>query len=108
MNLPDFLTQSEDGSIRLTGHRIDLWDVVVFYNEGYSAEMLAGQFPTLPLPVIHKAIAFYLENQSEVDAYVHQCEGEVEGQRAAAKKGPSLAELRQRLDALTRSETPNQ
>ena len=69
MDLPDFLTKDNDGNVCLKGHRIGLQDVVRFYNEGYSPEMLIGQFPTLSLPVVHKLIAFYLENLGEVDAY---------------------------------------
>ena len=44
MTLPDFLCD-DDGEIRLRGHRIGLYHVVARYNEGYSAEMLACQFP---------------------------------------------------------------
>jgi hypothetical protein len=40
MTLPEFLTQSEAGEIRLAGHRIGLFHVVRRYNEGYSPEML--------------------------------------------------------------------
>ena len=65
MTLPEFLTQDKDGYIHLTGHRIGLVDLVHFYQHGDSAEMLAARFPTVPLPIHHKVIAFYLENQSE-------------------------------------------
>src|SRR5947209_697623 len=66
MNLPDFLTEDAYGHIHVTGHRIGLNDVVYFYNDGQSPEMLHEQFPTLSLALIHKVIAFYLENQAEV------------------------------------------
>jgi hypothetical protein len=46
MTLPDFLEQAANGEIRLTGHRIGLFHVVHYYNEGYSPEMLLGQYPT--------------------------------------------------------------
>jgi uncharacterized protein (DUF433 family) len=104
MNLPDYLTQDPDGYIRLTGHRIGIQDVVHFYNEGYSPEMLVGQYPTLPLSLIHKTIAFYLDNQAEVDGYLARCDTAIEAQRAAAQKGPGLAELRRRLQATKSAE----
>ena len=63
MDLPEFLQTDESGLIRLTGHRIGLEDVVHFFNEGSSPEMIVGQFPTVPLPLIYKVIAFYLENR---------------------------------------------
>ena len=62
MTLPDFLTQGPKGEIRLTGHRIDLYLIVLFYNEGHTSEMLHDEYPTLPLDLIHKVLAFYFEN----------------------------------------------
>ena len=99
MNLPDFLTQHRYGEIRLTGHRIGLFHIVECYNEGQTPEKIAEQFPTLPLALIYKVFAFYLENRAEVDAYVTACREEIERQAAAPQPGPDLAELRQRLEA---------
>ena len=106
MTLPDFLTEHPYGEIRLTGHRIGLEHVVQVYKEGFSPEMLHEQYPTLPLALVHKVIAFYLENQAEVDAYVADCQAEIERQRASAVKGPSLAELQQRLKDRQPAEKP--
>jgi uncharacterized protein (DUF433 family) len=99
MILPDFLVQDPDGYIHLAGHRIGLQDVVYSYNEGCSAEELCEVFPTLPLAVAHKVIAFYLDNAADVDQYVSSCEAEMEKQRAAVPRGPDRAELRRRLAA---------
>ena len=97
MQLPDFLFCPSPGAIRLTGHRIGLEHVVDFYNQGFSAEMLIEQFPSLPLALIHKVIAFYLENQAEVDGYVAST-ATPEGAIPAAS--PDLAELRRRFQQL--------
>src|SRR5262249_24325626 len=94
---PEFLIQDADGYIHVARHRIGLQDVVYYYNEGHSAEALAEMFPTLTLALIHKLIAFYLENQANVDAYVASCEAAIVLQRAAAPRGPDVAELRRRL-----------
>jgi uncharacterized protein (DUF433 family) len=99
MTLPEFLTQDADGPIHVTGHRIGLEDLVYFYNEGYTPEALRDAFPTLALVLIHKAIAFYLENQAVVDAYAATCEAEMRRQRAVAPRGPDTAELRRRIEA---------
>ena len=99
MTLPEFLVQDADGYIHLAGHRIGLQDVVYYYNEGCSAEELCEVFPTLPLAMVHKILAFYLENFAEVDRYTAACEAEMERQRAATSRGPDLAELRRRLAA---------
>ncbi|MCI0376780.1 MAG: DUF433 domain-containing protein [Gemmataceae bacterium] len=99
MTLPEHLTKDNYGYIHVTGHRIGLQDLVHFYNEGHSPESLLDVFPTLSLAVIHKVIAFYLENRAEVDAYVASSEAEMERQRAIAPRGPDVAELRRRLAA---------
>jgi uncharacterized protein (DUF433 family) len=104
MNIPDFLTRSEDGDIRLTGHRIGLEDVVFYYQQGYSPEMLWETFPTLKLADIHKTLGYYLENCEEVDAYVAKQAAASEQLRATIPPRPSLAELRERLESKRRAE----
>jgi uncharacterized protein (DUF433 family) len=94
MNLPDFLTLNEKGGIRITGHRIDLYHIVELYREGYTAEMMHCEFPTLSLAVIYKVMAFYLENKAEVDAYVVEVDARVQEHMARAKPTPTLEELR--------------
>jgi uncharacterized protein (DUF433 family) len=100
MPLPDFLTQASDGEIRLTGHRIGLFHVIHYYNEGYAPEMLACQYPTLPLALVHKVIAWYLENQAEADQYLAGCTAELTRHTDANRKSLDLASLRQRLERM--------
>jgi uncharacterized protein (DUF433 family) len=99
MDLPDFLTRDTTGDICLTGHRIGLEDVAFYYEQGYSPEMLWETFPTLALSHIHKTIGFYLDHRQEVAAYVEQRGVESQRLKASLPKGPSLAELRDRLQA---------
>src|SRR5437868_41668 len=105
--LPEFLSREPDGSVHLAGHRLGLEDVVFFYNEGYSPEMLLGEFPTLSLPLLHKVITFYLENEKEVEGYVRAAEAEVALHRATAVKGPGVTELRRRLAIQSDSTLPS-
>jgi uncharacterized protein (DUF433 family) len=97
MQLPEFLTRDELGSIRLTGQRVGLAHLLYGYNDGFSPEMLWSEYPAIPLALIHKVIAFYLENQAEVDAYLAQCQDTIEHQRRQPSPGPTVAEMRQRL-----------
>src|SRR5437867_3470270 len=100
MNLPEFLTLHEFGDIRLTGHRIGLEHVIADYREGDTAEALHNEFPSLPLELINKVIAFYEANRAEVDAYVDDCERECERQRRESpRQGPTLEELKRRFVA---------
>lgn len=100
MTLPEFLTQNQFGYIHLTGHRVGLVDIVHFYTQGDSAEMLAARFPSVPLPLHHKVIAYYLEHLSEVEEYVAGHDAEMAQHRAAsAGRGPSLEQLKARFAA---------
>ena len=96
MQLPDFLFETVDGEILLRNHRIGLWHLLQKYNEGESAEMLSSRYPTLPLALTHKVIAFYLENQNAVDAYLRTCSAAGDQQETNAES-IGLAALRQRL-----------
>jgi uncharacterized protein (DUF433 family) len=100
MDLPDFLTRDDPASIRLAGHRIGLAHLLHWYNEGYSPEMLWSEYPDIPLPLIYKVIAFYLEKQAEIDAYLAECQAEIDKQRQRTPSGPTVAEMRQRLQAV--------
>jgi uncharacterized protein (DUF433 family) len=97
MLVPDFLTRAADGEIRLAGHRIGLFHVLHYYHEGYAPEMLACQYPTLSLALIYKVLAWYLENQAEVDAYLAECRAEADRQRASNPRRVDMAALRRRL-----------
>lgn len=97
MNLPDFLAQDRYGYIHLAGHRIGLRHIVELYTDGYTPEMLHEHFPTVPLALVHKVIAFYLENRAEVDASVRQSREALDRQAAEPQQGPDAAELRRRM-----------
>ncbi len=105
--LPDCLHWHPDGEIRVVGHRIGLYHLIYYYNEGYNAEMLLCQYPTLPLVVIHKVIVFYLENRSAVDTYIADYQAELDRLRATGRHAPSPDELRAGLEARQRAVTVN-
>jgi len=107
MKLPDFLTEVPFGEIRLTGHRIGLFHVVYDYNQGYSPEQLHEEFPTLPLDLINKVLAFYQENRAEVDAYMKRCQEEMDRRYAeyvASGRAIDWEELRKRFEAMKQAE----
>jgi uncharacterized protein (DUF433 family) len=104
MTLPDFLLREPQGYIHFAGHRVGLHELLRLYNEGYSPEMLREYFPTLSLASIHKAIAFYLENQPQIDPYMAEQQALFQQQAAAAPRGPSIDELRSRMQTMRRAE----
>ena len=99
MTLPDFLSQDDQGYIHVTGHRVGLGDIVFFYRQGDSPEMLHARFPTVALPLFYKVIAYYLENEPAVDEYCARQAEEIARQRAEARRGPTADELRERREA---------
>ena len=62
--------------------------------------MILGEFPTLPLALIHGTIVFYLDNRQEVDEYLRRELEQVAEQRSQARTGPGLNELRERMKAM--------
>jgi uncharacterized protein (DUF433 family) len=104
MTLPDFLRSDQYGEIFLAGHRITLYHIIKDYQEGCSAETLTAAYPTLSPALVHKVIAYYLENQPEVERYVVETRAEIERQAAAPSRGPSPADLQRRFEAKRQTE----
>lgn len=107
MNIPDFLHLHPDGEIRLRGHRVRLIDVAARYDEGHSVEtIILDHYPTLSLPLVHKTVAFYLENQADVRALIEHNARKMERLEAESRRHPTptLAELRRRMEAMRRAE----
>jgi uncharacterized protein (DUF433 family) len=100
MNLPDFLTEAPYGEIPVTGHRIGLYHVVFYFNQGYSPEFLHEQFPTLSPKLIAQILRFYEQNRAEVDAYMARCQQEIDHQRATTPRLLDWAELRRCLESM--------
>ena len=98
MQLPGFLTEIK-GEVFLADHRVGLFHIVKRYQDGFSPEMIVCQYPTLPLALIHKVIAFYLENRQEVDAYIEHCDAELEKLRQDGQGRVDFNTLRARLAA---------
>ena len=98
MELPDFLTLGTTGEIRVTGHRIDLYLLVLKYNEGQTAEMLHREYPTLPLRLINDVITFYVRNRPDVDEYVATVESKIEKQHIDYQAGPGMLHIRKIIE----------
>ena len=66
-----------EGAYLVGNTRVSLDSLVYLFREGISAESMVESYPALTLEQVHGAIAFYLGNRKEVDAYL------AEGHRAA-------------------------
>ena len=69
--MPVPLRWAEEGQVvRLNNSRISLDIIISFYRRGYTAELIADNYPWLELSDIYLTIAFYLRNKDQVRAYL--------------------------------------
>jgi uncharacterized protein (DUF433 family) len=92
-----------EGALRVGDTRVSLDSVVYLYREGKSPESIAGNYPALALEQIYGAIAYYLANKQEIDAWL------AEGERAAESSHRQSREANAELIArLQRARHANQ
>ncbi len=99
MILPDFLTEVGFGEIRVTGSRIGLYHIVKSYQDGFSIQQLAEEFPTLAPSLLQQVIDYYSSNKQEVDEYLSRCDRLSEEQKRGALQLDWNA-MRKRLESL--------
>ena len=75
-----------EGAYRIGGTRVSLDSIVYLFREGMSAESMVESYPALTLEQVHGALAFYLANQREVDAYLAEGERSAESQHAQSRQ----------------------
>jgi uncharacterized protein (DUF433 family) len=63
-----------DGVYRVGETRVSLDSLVYAFREGLSAESMVESYPALTLEQVHGALAYYLGNRREIDAYLAQGE----------------------------------
>ncbi|BAZ50747.1 hypothetical protein NIES4103_33640 [Nostoc sp. NIES-4103] len=54
----------------IAGTRISLDSIVYAFQKGLSPESIVNSFPLLTLEQVYGAIAFYLANRADIDAYL--------------------------------------
>jgi len=87
--------EERDGNYYVAASRISLDSIVHAFRRGESPETICQNFELLRLEEVYGAIAYYLANQADVDAYlIRQGEKCAEGRRNAE---PLPANLRERL-----------
>jgi uncharacterized protein (DUF433 family) len=59
-----------DGVVRIGPSRVPLDTIIEAFDEGYSAEAIIEQYPTVELGDVYAVIAYYLHHRPEVDAYL--------------------------------------
>jgi uncharacterized protein (DUF433 family) len=87
--------EERDGNYYLAGTRVSLDSIVHAFRRGESPETICQNFELLLLEEVYGAIAYYLSNQADIDAYLlRQDEKWADGKRNSE---PLPANLRERL-----------
>jgi uncharacterized protein (DUF433 family) len=70
---------------RVGDTRVSLDSLVYLFREGMSVESMVESYPALTLEEVHGALAYYLANQKEIDAYLAEGERIAESEHAQSR-----------------------
>lgn len=87
----------QEGVVRIGNTRVTLDTLVASYRDGNTAEEIVEQYPSLALAEVHAALALYLMNTAEVDAYLLEREANAAKTRELVESISNQQEMRQRL-----------
>ncbi len=97
------LTTDEGDVLRVGDTRVSLDTVIFAFQQGSTPEEIVADYSTLELPDVYAVIAYYLQNQTEVEAYLQRRQAQRdEGRRTMETRFPQ-AGLRERLMARKRT-----
>ena len=84
----------------VAGTRVSLDSIVYDFLSGMSPESIVENFPVLTLEEVYGAIAYYLANRDEVDAYLKEADAQFDSFQNRIRA--EYPRLNQKLDALRR------
>jgi len=92
------ISTDDHGAIRVANTRVTLDVLVAAHQQGDTPEQIHEGFPTLRLADIYAVIAYYLNNQDEIDAYLRRRDEQSEQiHREIEAKRPDMFDLRAKL-----------
>ena len=77
--------EQRDGGYWIADTRVSLDSIVYAFWGGQTAESIAQSFPVLSLEQVYGAVAFYLANRPDIDAYLAKEKADFEALRQAAR-----------------------
>ena len=80
-----YIEKRKEGYL-IVGSRVSLDSVVYAFLEGQSAESIAQAFPVLSLEQVYGAIAYYLANKKNIDAYLKNQRADYEAKLKTAQQ----------------------
>jgi uncharacterized protein (DUF433 family) len=66
------LVTDDSGVVRVGGTRVSLDSVIFAFKDGSTPEEIVQQYTTLDLTDVYAVITYYLQHQSEVEAYLDE------------------------------------
>ena len=76
------------GRARVAGHRIRVQDVVLWTEQGQSADQIVAEFPQLSLADVYAALAYYHDRREEIDRQIREDHEFVAQMKAQGGPGP--------------------
>ena len=96
--MPNEYIEKLDQVYRIKGTRVALDSIIYKFQQGRSPEAIQDAFPALSLSQVYAAIAYYLDHQAELDAYLaHNEATETEFSQELARLFPKGAALKERI-----------
>lgn len=105
--IPKPVRMDSYGVLRVGRTRVSLDSVVYDFKRGADAAEIQRDFDTLSLAEVHAAIAYYLHNKEEVEAYLVEQEIENDKAQERIERGFPPSVTREMLLARKNGEDPN-
>jgi uncharacterized protein (DUF433 family) len=103
----NYVEEDAQGALRVGSLGVSLDSVVIYFEQGHSAETIQQLYPALNLEEVYGAIAYYLANRDEVHQYLERQDELWDQVRQSAAQDPSPVVQRLRaLSAVSGSTTP--
>lgn len=99
------LKADADGVIRVGATRVTLDTVVHAFEQGHTPEEIVSHYPALGLADVYAVIAYYLNNQAEVQAYLRRQQDEAQSIWAQIEAKTDYQAFRERLLARHQAKT---
>jgi uncharacterized protein (DUF433 family) len=99
LELPPYFDRWEDGSIRIKGHRVSLYEILDALYAGHSIDEINDLYPTIPVSKLRQVVAFCSLHPETLREFHREQQRQAEARRAAHPPvGPTRAELQKRLE----------
>jgi len=93
------LEADADGVVRVGETRVTLDTVVAAFKDGATAEEIVYQYASLGLADVYAVIAYYLQSQAQVEAYLRRRQGQADQVRQENEARFKPRGIRERLIA---------